>query len=212
MLTAKDFYTNYDTIIPLICRPYNKFLEIGSAAVPKDVRSICDLGIGTGNFSVAIRKLSPNIIIHGIDRNEDFLRIANNKIHGLKIYKRDLFESEFPKVGYIVSSLTTHHFDSKTRKDKLAKIASRANGFINFDMALFDTYNLDDAIEKIIWFAKHSYSGRELEEIARVTKESDNPMSLEEQRELFESMGLKFEVLVMDFPFAVYHTFWPNRK
>ena len=67
MGVREDFDADYDGVIGKFCRPYGKFFEIGAAAIPRDVVSVCDLGIGSGNFSVEVVKRISCVDIYGID-------------------------------------------------------------------------------------------------------------------------------------------------
>lgn len=214
MITAEQFYADYDKMIQKICEPYNRFLVIGANAIQENARSICDLGIGTGNFSFEIKQRMPNITIYGIDINENSINVARNKLGNAKIFNRDLFSMPLPNVNYMVSSLTTHHFSTDTRIKKLTEIVKSARmGFVNFDIMLFNGDVLDDVIQSILLFAKKSFSEKQdLEQIEYEMRTYDNPMPLEEQRFLFESLGMKFDLLSVRKPFAVYHTYWPTRN
>ncbi|MBX4211957.1 class I SAM-dependent methyltransferase [Candidatus Pacearchaeota archaeon] len=213
MITREQFYTDYDRIVPTIFEPYNRFIEIAAKAIPNNVESVCDLGIGTGNLSAAIKKYLPRVKIIGVDKYESFAEKAKIKIPGLALHIRDIFDGGLPNADYLVSSLTTHHFDTQTRREKLKSIARSGLGFVNFDMMLCDDLDLEDTISLIVDFASRSYSDREtLEELGKSIRENDNPMTLDEQLELFDSIGMRVDVLAKENPFAVYHAYWPTRK
>lgn len=205
MVDAKDFYKKYDEIMPMICEPYNKFLQIGANAVPDGLKSICDIGIGTGNFSKLVKKRFPNIEVYGVDMNPALLDIAATKIKGLKKYKLDINNDIFPKVDYFISSMTLHHLDTDKRREGLLKIINNSNGLINFDIVLDDEYNLNKAVESVLNFVKKSVTEKKkLEEIEYELRVKDNYMHIEEQKQIFESQGMNFEVLKRAQPYIVY--------
>jgi len=204
-MTNKDeFYSNYDIIIPKVCPNYHLALNIGASAVPKDVGSICDLGIGTGNFSFAVREQIPGVLIYGRDLQPKLLEIAQRKLPDAILECRDAFSSPLPDAGYFISSLMFHHLDSDEREDKLVKIARASRGLVNFDLALFGGKTKEDLLESSLDFAKDSLGPEDLEKMATEILENDNPMELEEHRRIFESAGFKFNLLYKKFPHVAY--------
>jgi hypothetical protein len=213
VLTRGEFYSNYDLNMPKYCEPYFEFLNIGARALPKDVSSICDLGIGTGNFSLAAKVHIPNLNICGVDYDQTMISAALNKIPDALIYNRDLFAEPLPKADYMISSLALHHLDTASRNQKLADIVKEARGLINFDLVLFGGYSFDDCIRDVLAFASKSFPDPEsIKNIECEMRKNDNPMPIEEQKMLFESLGLKFEILAEKRPYVVYHAYWPIRN
>jgi|GEM_PF-2206158 len=211
MRNRQDFFDEYDSMMPKFCKPYSKFLEIGAKAVPMNAQSLYDLGIGTGNFSQMIRQRIPKIKIYGIDLDPKQLKKAGLKLRNAILYQGDMFSLPFPDVDCIISSLATHHFDNRTRKEKLIHIARSSGLFVNFDIVLFPGYDFNRTIKTISEFTRLNFLPEEAEEMEREMRERDNPMSLEEQVELFESEGFIFEILAANPPYVVY-TVSENKK
>lgn len=201
------FFKNYDKLMPHYCEPYEKFLKIGALAIPDDTKSILDLGIGTGNFSLEIKKRIPSIKIHGIDLDERALKTAKIKIPDAKLCNGNILNSPFPKTDYIISSLATHHFSSETRNKYLLKIAKSSKGFINFDMAIFPNQTFGNVIQQCLKFSSKYFSKQQLKEIEKEMRKNDNPMPLKETIRLFNSNGLEFKILVKQSPYAIYKVF-----
>jgi len=214
MPTLEDFYADYENMVIKFCEPYYNFLSVAADAVPKDTQSICDLGIGTGNLSIKIQRRIPNVKIYGIDFQEHLTKIAKTKLKEAIIFNRDMFAVPFPKVDYMVSSLAIHHFDTYTRIQKLINIVKSARyGLINFDFMLFDGNTFDDVIQIVLSFSKKYFPDKEsLEQIENEIRKDDNPMPLEEQKDLFESLGMKFKILAKQAPFVVYKASWPTKN
>lgn len=211
-LTREQFYMHYDEMMPRCCEPYSNFLSIAAKAIPKDAKSIFDLGIGTGNFSLAVQKRIPNIRIYGIDMDQRAIEVAKTKLKNAKIYCGNFFSEPFPQVDYFISSLATHHFNTQTRNQKLTQIVTSAKGFINFDMVLRNGDTREDAIVLISNFAKKYFNKRELEEIIKEIQLNDNPMQLNEQERLFNSLCLEFNILAEQPPYVVYSVFRPQKN
>lgn len=204
-MTNKDeFYSNYDIIIPKVCPNYYLALNLGASAIPKNVKSVCDLGIGTGNFSFAVRERIPGVVIYGRDLQPELLEIAQSKLPDAILECKDAFSSPLPDAEYFISSLMFHHLDSDEREDKLVKIARAGRGLVNFDLALFEGKTKGDLLESSLDFARSSFGPEDLEKMATEISENDNPMELEEHRRIFESAGFKFGLLYKRFPHVVY--------
>lgn len=206
----EQFYEDYDNTIVQICEPYREFLSIAAGAIPKNFKSVCDLGIGTGNFSVEVQKEIPNVKLYGIDRDKNSIEKALKKIRDLKAYNRDFFSEPLPNVDYFISSLATHHFDSSTRIEKLTQIANGAKGFINFDLMLFDGNDFEDVIKLVLSFARKNFPNQDLSDIENEMRTNDNPMQLKEIKDVFEPLGFKFEILAKRAPWAVYKVSKPE--
>jgi len=208
-----DFDENYDGVSEEFCRPYREFFRVGARALPKDVGSVCDLGIGSGNFSATVRKRLPQVNIYGIDMNEEALENARVKIPDAMLYKRKFFDSPLPETDYVISSLATHHFNNGERLARFEQIVRNGRGFINFDMFLMNENSLEDSIDLILEHVKKYCSDKKsLHEVVREVKINDNLALLKEQEELFRKIGMKFDVLAIDAPWVVYHAYWPSKN
>jgi len=206
-MDKRDFFRNYDLLMPHYCEPYKKFLNIGASAIPKNAKSILELGIGTGNFSLEVQKRIPEIKIQGIDLDESLLQKTKEKIPSAKIYQRDIVENNYPRTDYIISSLATHHFPTQTRKKTLLQIARHSKGFVNFDLVVFPNQTFEEVIKKCLGFSRKYFSKKELKKIEEEMRRNDNPMPLEEVEELFNSNEFKFEILAKQSPYVVYKVF-----
>ncbi len=214
MITREKLYETYDKLMPQICEPYEEFLSVVACAVPEDIEDVCDLGIGTGNLSLAIKKKLPNVKIYGIDKDKEMILRTKFKIPSATCYNRDFFAETLPNVDYFVSSLATHHFPTKTRDGKLTQIVRSAKrGFINFDIMLFNGNNFEDNIQLALSFAKNNFNDEEIiKQIELEMRAKDNYASLEGQKNLFESLDMKFSILAKKEPYVVYEASWPTRN
>ena len=213
MIDKEKFYSEYDNVMPGLCKPYGDFFKVGAEAVPEDVRSICDLGIGSGNFSLEVVQRIPSVEVYGIDLDGGALKIAKEKIPGATLYERDFFSEPLPKSDYIISSLATHHFSSEERLERLEQIARNGKGFVNFDMFLMNKNDLDKTVGLILEHVRKFHSDKEsLDNVEYELRENDNIMSLDIQGDLFRKIGMEFEVLARDAPWAVYHAYWLSKN
>src|SRR3990170_5260340 len=107
----------YDSIIKIFA--FEKFYQKIAKQIPPDKTvQILDVGCGTANLAIAIKKRSPNAEILGIDPDEKILKIAKEKIQkeklNIKLVKA--FAQKLPlkqnSFDYVVSSFAIHHIPS----------------------------------------------------------------------------------------------------
>ena len=104
----------YDSVIKIFA--FEKFYQKIASQIPKDKAvHILDIGTGTANLAIAIKKRSPNAKILGIDPDEKILKIAKEKIKkeklDIKLIKAFAQKLPFKKQSfdYVVSSFAVHH-------------------------------------------------------------------------------------------------------
>lgn len=107
----------YDSIIKIFA--FNKFYQRIADQIPQNKKvDILDVGTGTANLAIAIKKKSPNAEILGIDPDEGILKIAKGKIKkeklDIKLVKAFAQKLPFKKQSfdYVVSSFAIHHIPS----------------------------------------------------------------------------------------------------
>jgi trans-aconitate methyltransferase len=204
-----DFYKDYNNIILKCCKPYEKFLKIAANAVPEGTNSVCELGVGTGNFSRLVGERFPAAKMYGVDNTPAFLDIAASRVGNFNGIEGDLNYCKLPKVDYFISSLALHHLDTSKRKERLTEIVRNSKGLINFDFVLDNEHNFDDSVQLTMDFVKKSFTNKKtLENIESEMRLHDNPMHIDEQREIFESLGMNFEILAKHSPHIIYRAFW----
>src|SRR3989338_1248981 len=107
----------YDSVIKIFA--FEKFYQKIASQIPSDkVIHILEIGTGTANLAIAIKKRSPKAKILGIDPDEKILKIAKEKIKkeklDIKLVKALAQKLPFKKQSfdYVVSSFTIHHIPS----------------------------------------------------------------------------------------------------
>ena len=107
----------YDSVIKIFA--FEKFYQKIASQIPSDKAiNILDIGTGTANLAIAIKKRSPNAKILGIDPDEKILKIAKEKIQkeqlDIKLVKA--YAQKLPlksqSFEYVVSSFAVHHIPS----------------------------------------------------------------------------------------------------
>src|SRR3970282_2301611 len=104
----------YDSVFKIFaCEKFYK--KIASQIPPDKAIHILDIGTGTANLAIAIKKRSPKAKILGIDPDEKILKIAKEKIKkeklDIKLIKAFAQKLPFKKQSfdYVVSSFAVHH-------------------------------------------------------------------------------------------------------
>ena len=107
----------YDSIIKIFA--FEKFYQKIASQIPQNKTvHILDVGCGTANLVIAIKKRSPKAEILGIDPDEKILKIAKEKIQqeklNIKLVKA--FAQKLPlksnSFDWVVSSFAIHHIPS----------------------------------------------------------------------------------------------------
>src|SRR3990167_455067 len=117
----------YDSIIKLF--DFYKFYQKIASQIPKDRKThILDVGTGTANLAIVIKKRSPNAEILGIDPDEKILKIAKSKIKkeklDIKFVKAFAQKLPFKKQSfdYVVSSFAIHHIPSHLKNQAFSEM------------------------------------------------------------------------------------------
>jgi len=110
----------YDSIIKIFA--FEKFYQKIAGQIPSDKAiHILDIGTGTANLAIAIKKRSPNAKIFGIDPDEKILKIAKEKIkkENLDIKLVKAYAQKLPlksnSFDWVVSSFAIHHIPSNLK-------------------------------------------------------------------------------------------------
>ena len=187
-------------VIPFYDEGFQIMIDIvrGIRLVPQ---SVLDIGIGTGNLSLALLKTLNCIKLTGIDIVSDYVKMAGHKLSNFKdqidLHCLDVNEYSFDKKhDLVISSFVFHHITDDDKRAMYQKIYHALNPggmFINYDFvgsgsSLF--YKVFDDI-RMDYMRKNGIS----EEIIQIDyidhRNFEIPMSYHEQRELLSSIGFK---------------------
>jgi SAM-dependent methyltransferase len=195
----------YDELIAEVAR------ALGHAARP--VRSIVDLGIGTGALARACLTNTAGARIWGIDADPDMMAIARTRLGRLsrrvKMTTGSFLDQPFPPCDAIVASYSLHHI--RTGREKLAFYrrcyrALRPGGvLINGDCAPASTAR-GFARDLDVWF---THLGKSFGSRARGRRvyeswaDEDTYLPLAEEIRLLQRAGFAVDVPWRRSPFAV---------
>jgi ubiquinone/menaquinone biosynthesis C-methylase UbiE len=195
----------YDELIPEVAR------ALGHAARP--VRTIVDLGIGTGALAHACLQTAPGARIWGIDADPDMMAIAHTRLGRLSrrvtMTTGSFLETPLPSCDAIVGSYSLHHV--RTTRDKLALYrrcyrALRPGGvLINGDCAPASTTR-GFARDLDVWFThlgKTFGSRAKGRQVYESWADEDTYVPLADEARLLERAGFAVDVPWRRSPFAV---------
>lgn len=205
---SKDFYEDYDRLIPLICPDYEYCLELMAKNIPDDADSLLDLGCGTGNVILYMLNNNKNLKVWGIELQEPLVKLASKKLVGkdVKLICGDILKCKWPHAQIVTSSLTIHHMDHKEKKDIFKRIYENSDYFLFFDLIKGkDDMEDEKNLKYILDFMRSNGLSEEFIEKAKEDMaENDKPLTLDEQNKIFEEIGFDYKVLYHKNGLAVY--------
>jgi tRNA (cmo5U34)-methyltransferase len=102
---------------------------VAAATSGLDVRSILDLGMGTGETSAAVLKVHPQARVTGLDASPQMLdvargRLAPGNVASLVVGK---LQDPLPSGDFdlVVSSLAVHHLRARQKRDLFTRVRER---------------------------------------------------------------------------------------
>jgi tRNA (cmo5U34)-methyltransferase len=115
------------------------------------VRSILELGVGTGETAVRVMARHPDAHLVGIDENEEMLEHARARLPGADLRVSRL-EDPLPEGQYelVVAALAVHHLDDNGKADLFRRIVAQlcpGGRFVLADVVVPD--GPDDAVTPI---------------------------------------------------------------
>ena len=157
--------------------------------VPKEAKTLLDLGCGTGLELDYIFPLRPDIRVTGIDLTKEMLEKlkAKHPDKALTLICGDYFAVEFEKdFDCAVSFETMHHFEKEKKTALYARIceALKDGGvYIECD------YMVETQEEEDLWFAENERFRKEAGIPEGVYCHYDTPCTVENQLTMFQKAG-----------------------
>jgi tRNA (cmo5U34)-methyltransferase len=118
-----------DTYLALMAEEVAGYEELqertAAATEPLDVRTILELGVGTGETSRRVLALHPGARLVGIDRQEDMLGRARELLPDADL-RIGRLEDPLPQGPFdlVVSALAVHHLDGAGKRDLFTRVAA----------------------------------------------------------------------------------------
>jgi len=121
--TASEYFgsmvDSYDSLIRRAVPRYDEMVERLTTYLPRKVRTVLELGCGTGNFSLRLAEVYPSAQITFVDAAEEMLETTAHRLpgdHSRFRFLKARFEDLSPAIGtfeLITSSISLHHVADK---------------------------------------------------------------------------------------------------
>src|SRR5262245_22496301 len=117
----------YDARIRTFIPDYEEMLDAAAALVRPDVRTIVDLGTGTGALAARCGARTERARIVGIDADADILTVARRRLGPRASFITQSFlRAPFPQADVFVASFALHHIRTRAAKSALYGRVRRA--------------------------------------------------------------------------------------
>jgi trans-aconitate methyltransferase len=199
----------YDARIRTFIPDYEEMLDVAASAVPRQAKTIVDLGTGTGALSQRCLDRVPRARVVGIDADPDVLAVAAQRLGKRATFVAGSFaRTPIPSANAIVASLSLHHIPTRAAKLRLyrrARAALRRGGrFVSVDCHPARDASL--ATPQFRTWRDHlrqTYDARTTTALFRAWARDDHYTPLETEAEIMELAGFQPEVLWRKGAFAV---------
>jgi tRNA (cmo5U34)-methyltransferase len=149
-----DFDWNPDTYLAQMQDEVPGYDELEAAVVAAtaglEVRTVLELGTGTGETALRVLAQHPAARWTGIDGNEAMLARARERLPGADLRLARL-EDPLPRGPFdlVVSVLAVHHLDGDAKRDLFTRVAQLCNNFVLGDVVVPE--HAEDAVIEIDW-------------------------------------------------------------
>jgi len=210
---AKHFDREFFKVAP----HYHEGIEALVLALPfKDNSKIkvIDLGCGTGNITLAVKKRYPRARVACLDMARNMIEMARVKLKAyrdIEYWLGDIRKYDYRalKPDAVVSSLVLHHLEKRQKKEFYRKIyaaLSRGGAFYTADFVLpTSPYLQKMGMEQWKKFMLRSLPPKRVERVLKMHKNEDKPAELTFELELLRAAGFRHvDVIWKNYNFAVY--------
>lgn len=199
----------YDERIRTFIPDYEEMLDVAAESVPRQARTIVDLGTGTGALAARCVEKATRAHVVGIDSDSGMLSAAACRLQRRGSFLcADFSQTPLPDCDAIVASFSLHHL--RTRRAKAALFRKARNALHKTGVLLsVDCYPAGDAElardQHDAWKAhlQRWYSRKQAASLLKAWSREDFYMPLEEEIALMRRGGFAVEILWRKGAFAV---------
>jgi tRNA (cmo5U34)-methyltransferase len=199
----------YDSRIRTFIPHYEEMLDVAAAAMPPRVRTIADLGTGTGALSARCLEHAPRARAIGIDLDPDMLTLARRRLGDRASFHTDSFlRAPLPQSDAVVASFSLHHVrtrDAKAALYRRIRAALRPDGvFLSVDCQPARDARVRGAqFTEWLVHLQRAYSTPQAKRFLRAWSHEDVYQPLDGEMALMEAAGFRVELLWRRGAFAV---------
>ena len=193
--------SEYDTRIRTFIPDYDAMLDVAASLVPRQARTIVDLGIGTGALSARCVRAAPRARVVGIDVDAAIAALAARRLRSrLTIVIGSFLRTPLPACDAAVASFALHHVRTRVAKASFYRRVRRAlrpRGrliIVDCQPALDRTLR---AAQRDAWLShlRASYSPAKARGLLAAWSHEDVYVPLEIEQQLLTGSGLRPEVV-----------------
>lgn len=195
---AHEFDKTIERYIPYYKQMIRTMVE--TIPLPRDgFLRMFDVGSGTGNIILEIKRVFPYAHVTGMDFSERMIELAKHKLENytsVDFIHGDMTVTGFPQCcDAVVSSLAMHHLRTDEDRLKIYKevfhCLNRGGYFFNADLVMGAGKELNDLIQQE-WrkYLRKSFTEEQIENDVLVKyRDEDFPVSIERHLELLKESG-----------------------
>jgi ubiquinone/menaquinone biosynthesis C-methylase UbiE len=205
--------SEYDARIRTFIPDYEEMLDAAASALVaagRPVKTVVDLGTGTGALAARVARSVPDARLIGIDEDEGMLGMAARRLkkHRATLTAGNFVRAALPRCDAITASFALHHIEQRREKKALytrARSALRTGGvLVSADCHPASNPALA-AASRATWHAHlaKSYGPRKAESFLRAWAHEDFYVPLDAELNLLQAAGFTTEVVWRRGSFAV---------
>lgn len=205
--------SEYDARIRTFIPSYEEMLDAAASALvaaERPLKTVVDLGTGTGALAARVAAVAPHAMLVGIDEDEGMLGMAARRLkkHRATLTAGNFVRAALPRCDAITASFALHHIEHRRVKKALyvrARAALRSGGVI----VSADCHPASNpalaAAGRDAWRAHlaKSYGPRKAESFLRAWAHEDFYVPLDVEIALLQSAGFTTDVFWRRGSFAV---------
>lgn len=201
--------SEYDARIRTFIPDYEEMLDVAAEAIPAQVRTIVDLGIGTGALAARCSSKAKQARIVGVDVDPEIIKLAKRRLGRRATFLSGSFlGTEIPPCDVVVASFALHHVRAHHAKSKLYEriYAALAGDGVLVTVDCHPAHDRDMARKQHqAWMAhlRNVYNKSEASRLLSSWAREDFYTPLEFELELIRRSGFAAEVLWRKGAFAV---------
>ena len=154
LLSVTDFDWNPETYLAQMLDEIPGYEELQAAVAAAtdglEVRTVLELGTGTGETALRVLALHPDASWTGLDASESMLARARERLPAADLHHGKL-EDPLPDGPFdlVVSVLSVHHLTGDAKRDLFTRIAQLSDNFVLGDVVVPEPP--EDAVIEIDW-------------------------------------------------------------